>query len=228
MRAAGVFAILALPALAQSLSVYSEFAWIDKDGAVRAPEHPREILSPAIVRGGFTSFQIVVEVKSGTSYWLHVGQNPDAFRIAVYTVSARGALSPVDLPFHSDQTQVFWMDVWCDRDAPVRRVKIEPEIAVDGDWVRYPMEARVMEATIPAGVYAPLDIPCPAPTVDFLMLPDAVVVWQLRIRNKRQDAALASHLSKKDLVNAIGGCESTDWSNPESYLKIRDYLFRMR
>ena len=85
-----------------------------------------------------------------------------------------------------------------------------------------------MEATIPAGVYAPLDIPCPAPTVDFLMLPDAVVVWQLRIRNKRQDAALASHLSKKDLVNAIGGCESTDWSNPESYLKIRDYLFRMR
>ena len=38
------------------------------------------------------------------------------------------------------------MDLWVDANAPVRRVKIEPQVGIDGDWVTYPMEVRVMEA----------------------------------------------------------------------------------
>ena len=36
-----------------------------------APANPREILSPAIVRNGFTSFQIAVQAKPGEEYTLY-------------------------------------------------------------------------------------------------------------------------------------------------------------
>ena len=31
----------------------------------------------------------------------------------------------------------------------MRRVKVEPEVFINGDWVVYPMEARVVAASIP-------------------------------------------------------------------------------
>src|SRR5579872_2173258 len=131
---------------AQSLRVYSEFAHITASGDAISPERPREILSPAIVRNGFTSFQVVVQVPKGTAYWLHIGQNPeDAVRVSMYRESGP-RLEKVDLPFQSSSTEILWMDVWCDRTAPVRRIKVEPELNVASDWVLYPMEARVMEA----------------------------------------------------------------------------------
>src|ERR1041385_2485379 len=125
---------------AQSVLVYSEFARINEKGVVTAPAQPREILSPAIVRNGFTSFQIVVEVEPDTPYWLYVGQNPEnAVRVTVYRESGE-KLEPVELPVGGKSTQVFWMDVWADRDAPVRRIKVQPQLSVKGDWVEYPME----------------------------------------------------------------------------------------
>jgi len=57
-------------ARAQPLRVYSEFAQIDATGRVTAPAEPREILSPAIARNAFSSFQVVVDVARGTSYQL--------------------------------------------------------------------------------------------------------------------------------------------------------------
>jgi hypothetical protein len=51
--------------LSQTLNVYSEFARIDMNGAVTAPDNPREILSPMLVRNGFTSFQVVIAAKPG-------------------------------------------------------------------------------------------------------------------------------------------------------------------
>src|ERR1700733_6174718 len=63
-------------AWAQPLSVYSEFARINASGEVTAPETPREILSPALVRNGFTSFQVVVQAPADRQWWLFVGQNP--------------------------------------------------------------------------------------------------------------------------------------------------------
>ena len=41
------------------------------------------------------------------------------------------------------------MDVWIDKDAPVRRIKVEPQLYVNGDWVIYPMEMRVRENIVP-------------------------------------------------------------------------------
>jgi hypothetical protein len=237
VRCTILMAALAPAVFSQSLNVYSEFARIDDQGKVIAPDEPREILSPAAVRNGFTAFQIVVKADKGTSYWLHVGQNPDQFRIAVYKVrkgTDGNLFDPVTLPVHGDDTEIFWMDLWCPRDAPVRRVKVEPELAVDSDWIRYPMEVRVMEATVPDA--APPSGSDPRALLcgpvrryyNYSNPPDVLSRSKLIERDLRQDAAMAARLSKEALAAAAGTCSSLDSSNPESYLRIRDFLLRMR
>ena len=220
-----LFWLAALPMMAQSLRVYSEFARIDASGEVTAPAQPREILSPAIVRNGFTSFQIVVQVKSGTPYWLYVGENPDnAVKVSMYRESGE-ELEPLTSPYHGDSTQIFWLDLLADRNAIVRRVKIEPELDVDNDWVVYPMEVRVMDARVPD----------PAPSSSMMKYlcgrdedPPQTAIAKLRLRNEQQDVALASHAPKQELLERIGGCEARHPGEPEFYLRLRDYLFRMR
>src|ERR1700674_4901229 len=61
-----IMLLAASASLAQPLRVFSEFAAINAQGEVVAPESPREILSPAIVRNGFTSFQVVIQGPKGT------------------------------------------------------------------------------------------------------------------------------------------------------------------
>jgi hypothetical protein len=203
--------------IAQWLQVYSEFVKFNPQGEAIAPAVPREILSPALVRNGFTSFQIAVRVDPGTPYSLVVGENPeDAVKATVYR--ERGdKLEPVSLPYSGDTTQVFWMDVWTDRDAPVRRIKIEPQLNVNNDWVVYPMEARVMKATVPeAGREQPL---CRA------NFDENTDMGRLRFRNARQDGALRTLAPLEDLRSLLNACRLKD---PESYLPIRDYLLRMR
>src|SRR5579884_66759 len=128
--------LLGLSSWAQTLTVYSELAEIDSaSGKVIAPETPREILSPALIRNGFTSFQVVVEAPNDTKWWLFVGQNPEnAAKVTIYRESGQ-MLEPVELPLRGDGSAVFWMDVWLDRDAPVQRIKLEPELYVNDDWV---------------------------------------------------------------------------------------------
>ena len=144
--------LLLLPAVrSQPLRVYSEFAKIDAAGRVTAPAEPREILSPAIARNAFSSFQVVVDVPRGTSYQLYVAQNPEnAVEVTLYRENGE-KLERVEQPVSGNATQVFWMDLWTARDAPVARIKVEPQLHVNNDWVIYPMEARVMEATVPDG-----------------------------------------------------------------------------
>ncbi len=205
---------------AQSVRVYSEFARINPSGEVTAPAQPREILSPAIVRNGFTSFQIVVQVEPGTPYSLYVGQNPeDAVRVTVYRESGDN-LEPVELPVEGKSTQVFWMDVWTARNAPVRRVKVEPQLNVNQDWIVYPMEVRVMDALVPDE----------RPAVGLCGSAGAKsgnTLAAASLRNAGQDASLALRLPKPELEKLKAQCESPP-NDPESYLKIRDYLFRMR
>ena len=43
------------------------------------------------------------------------------------------------------------MDLWTAGNAPVQRIKVEPELKINDDWVTYPIEARVMEARVPDG-----------------------------------------------------------------------------
>jgi len=207
---------------AQSLTVYSEFARIDKSGRVTSPDEPREILSPALVRNGFTSFQVVVEAEAGVRWRLHVGQNPEnAVRVTVYRENGQD-LQPVELPVNGDGAQTFWMDLWTAPGAPVQRVKVEPELYVGSDWVTYPMEARVSETRVPGtdevGIFCPL--PKPAAT-------NAIAAFQFR--NAVQDGALVAQIPDAERRKLHAFCESSlaAGSLTEAYFKIRDALFRL-
>jgi len=223
-----VLLLLSTPLIAQSLRVYSEFAEINLKGEVTAPAEPREILSPAIVRNGFTSFQIVMQVEQGTPYQLHIGENPEgAVRVTVYRESGE-KLEPVELPYEGSSTQVFWMDLWADRDAPVRRIKIEPQLTtanLKGAWIIYPMEVRVMDAAV-QGSGSINEIP--------LCAPDAKpsgesTISGMQLRNQRQDTALSRQFSEAGVSRMKAICEAPPpAANPEWYFKIRDYLFRLR
>jgi len=227
--------MVTIPVCAQPLHVYSELARTDAGGEVTAPQNPRKILSPAIARNAFTSFQVVVQVPKSTHYVLYVGQNPEAaVQVTLYR-EAGDRLDLVELPYEDDATRVFWMDVWADRTAPVRRIKVEPQLWIDGDWVTYPMEVRVVDATVPdgkrrGGLVPPADVMrshlCGIP--EEALPSDSLSVVSSRFRNAQQDVALAARASKEDLQRLFGPCNSAPPSNPEWYLRIRDYLYRLR
>jgi len=221
--------LLLIPAVwAQPLRVYSEFARIDAAGKVTAPAEPREILSPAVVRNGFTSFQVVVDVPRGTPYQLYVAQNPEnAVRVTLYRESGE-KLEPVEQPVSGTTAQVFWMDLWTAADAPVQRIKVEPQLHVNNDWVIYPMEGRVTEAAVPEAKES-------LGTMRSLVCGETETIpaddnstTRFHFRNAQQDRALAAGASKADLQKLLGGCDAAARADPEWYLRIRDYLFRLR
>jgi len=224
-----VFLLLVSAAWAQSLRVYSEFAQIDTTGKVTAPAEPREILSPAIARSAFSSFQVVVDVPRGTLYQLYVAQNPEnAVEVTLYRENG-DRLEPVRQPVSGDSTQGFWMDLGTARDAPVERIKVEPQLHVNNDWVIYPMEARVMEATVPDGKRAQQGMRsyiCGA--TEEAPPPGTVSILNMRSRNAQQDVALPAAAPKEELQNLFGACDAPPSPNPEWYLHIRDYLLRLR
>jgi hypothetical protein len=210
----------------QSLNVYSEFARIGPSGQPVAPAHPREILSPAIVRNGFTSFQIAVQAPPGSHYFLYVGQNPeDSVKVTLYRESG-DKLEKVDQPVEGSQSAVIWMDLWTERDAPVRRIKVEPELNVGSDWVTYPMEARVMDAVVPEAATTASSVQ----EVVCAKAPPAASGDRaaLQVRNARQDVALSTR-ADRDVLKKLVPCGAPEPSaDPEWYFRIRDYLFRMR
>jgi hypothetical protein len=224
----------------QSVQVYSEFAQLNDAGEVVAPENPREILSPAVARNAFSSFQLAIQVRRGVKFLAYIGQNPDnAAKVSVYRRDA-GKLVPVVVPYEGVSSQVLWMDVWVDGEAPVRRVKIEPQIGIGGDWVTYPMEVRVTEASAvmgaaPAGqaMSEPLDLMraflCGG---EARSLSGAIPLGaEFRFRNARQDVALAragSAALREELKKVMGGCSGSAPADPEFYLRLRDVLLRAR
>lgn len=192
-----------------------------------APAEPREILSPAIARNAYSSFQVVVDVPQGTSYQLYVAQNPEnSVEVTLYRENG-DKLERVQQPVSGNSTQVFWMDLWTARDAPVERIKVEPQLHVNNDWVIYPMEARVMNATVSDGVNSFVTInqlSCagftPSASID---------IGRMNIRNAQQDVALASAASQEDLRElGVGTCDAPLSHDPERYLRVRDYLLRLR
>ena len=245
---------LSAPLWAKPLSVYSDLARIGKSGVVTPPESPREILSPMLVRNGFTSFQVVVQAPSGKPWQLHVGQNPeDAVSVTIYRESG-DMLERVELPVDGDGNQIFWMDLWTARDAPVRRIKVEPELKIDEDWVIYPMEGRVMDAVVQGDLLVSPMTPVQdalrfalcykgAGGISEVMSGPFYTLSAMRYRNVQRDANLprssAAAEEIKRLFHVCDGAPPGDlnWyrevrdyepGNPEAYLKIRDYLFRLR
>ena len=225
-------------AWAQPLRVYSEFAKIDATGRVTAPTEPREILSPAIARNAFASFQVVVDVPQGTPYQLYIAQNPEnAVEVTLYRETGE-RLERIEQPVSGNSTQVFWMDLWTARDAPVERIKVEPQLHVNNDWVIYPMEARVMTATAEnasnaGGDTAPAQVMkmflCEsAPIIDYGAIRGGPNVQGMRLRNALQDLTLAKTVPKAALLEVFGPCNAPLSPDPEWYLRIRDYLLRLR
>ena len=224
----------------QSVQVYSEFAQFNDAGEVVAPENPREILSPAVARNAFSSFQLAIQVPRGVKFLIYIGQNPDnAARVTLYRRDG-GKLVPVVVPYEGVSSEVLWMDLWVDANAPVRRVKIEPQVEVGGEWLTYPMEVRVAEASpvleaAPAGqaVAEPWDL-----MRAFLCGGEARPLGgatplgaEFRFRNARQDVALARASStglRDELKKAMGGCSASAPADPEFYLHLRDLLLRPR
>ena len=166
-------AALAAGAWAQSLRVYSEFQRIDPFGAVVAAdraERPREILSPAVARSAYATFQVVVTVPAGSQFSLYVAQNPeDAVRVTAYLptfVKLGNAWIPDGLePLRLSEVHqvlnpvrqvpgqtvtVVWLDLWVAPDAPVRRTRFEVQLFVGEQWIIYPMELRIIAPVVPA------------------------------------------------------------------------------
>jgi hypothetical protein len=232
--------LLSIPAAAQPLMVYSEFAQIDEKGKVLAPAMPREILSPALARNAFASFQIAVEPSDPAMPWqLYVAQNPEnAVQVTLYRESG-DRLEKISQPATGTGTQIFWMDIYTARNAPVDRIKVEPQLHINNDWVIYPMEGRIMDAIAPdppaggwpQGVASPGEVmrgfvcgtqftPGPAPKDP--------TQTSLRFRNAQQDRALAAKADKAALQERFGPCEAQPPAdNPEWYHRVRDFLLRL-
>ncbi|HSR06849.1 MAG TPA: hypothetical protein VLM42_06845 [Bryobacteraceae bacterium] len=236
MKPAALLALTAGALCAQTVQVYSEFAQINDAGEVVAPANPREILSPAVARNAFSSFQIAIQVPKGTKFLVYMGQNPDdAAKVILYRRRV-DKLEPIELPYTGESSQVLWMDLWLDPNAPVRRVKIEPQVGIDGAWITYPMEVRVMEPVLPnsaiptQGVASPFEVMrgflCGTKTRPLAGRVPAGA--ELLFRNAQQDVVLAAAGSmplREEMRKAMGGCSANPPADPEFYLRLRDYLF---
>ena len=271
MRALGLGLVLLTAGRAQTLQVFSEFQRIGPHGEVVDLDRgarPRELLSPAWARNAYATFQVLVDVPAGTKYALHLGFNPEnafgynAYRAVAEKLGERWVpdrLQPVSLPLEarSDGPAVYWIDFWVDRNATVRRVKVEPELYVDGRWVIYPMEIRVMHATVPEeGRFAvplpPADKPADATMLALLRtrLCDArnmgkpvskeapATIRELWLRNAAQDLPLAG--STESMWGLLGAVDRKSWCaavpaprpagarSPEWILRARDRLIQGR
>ncbi len=190
-NAASVLLCVALsPALdAQTLQVFSEFQRVDPYGEILPIDRARnrrEILSPAVARNAFFSFQIAVTAPPNTNYFLYVLTNPsDLFRVTLYQEQfvqrnerwIPDALEPVRLPCFgtmpdaelglSDQTtRLYLLDVWVPPETLVRRVRLEVLLKTGG-WVVAPMEVRVVAARVPdPSVTTAARVADPLPDVD--------------------------------------------------------------
>ena len=254
--------LLAASLSAQEIKVYSEFTRIDPYGEVVRADRgapPREILSPAIPRNAYTGYHVVVLGPPGASYTLHLGQNPEnAVRATVYKetyVQRNGQWIPdglqlVSLPYEGALTtpgiagqkaQAFWLDAWVRGDAPVQRIKIEPQMYMAMRWIRYPMEGRVIDFTAPAtaggGPVSPasIDLASDAGVRQALCASSRAAenplsVRTMIVRNAQQDRRMAG----TRLWELIAAPDRAQWcaaykphpAGPEWYLRVRDRIFR--
>jgi hypothetical protein len=256
-------------ALGQDLRVRSEFQRPGPDGEViriDKVERPREILSPAVARNAYASYFLTISVPAGVDWYLEVGQNPEnAARAVLYQVGHDTAgfpdeLTKVEMPVkgRSEKPEVrsYWLDLWVDDGAPVRRIKVEPQVWVGDRWIVYPMEVRVQWATVPLfkpqfwgqpAVAARADAVMISPWRDYLcrqlpaqFKPEKATVRLLQHRNVLQDVALAKKMgvAAEGALKAGGvplekeawcAAPAESWQKDlatEWYLRVRDFLYR--
>ncbi|MEX2262594.1 MAG: hypothetical protein WD696_11620 [Bryobacteraceae bacterium] len=176
---AAILWLLCLPGTlaAQSLHVYSEFRRIDPFGNVVSADRggtPREILSPAVARGGFASFHLAVTMPRDVPFTLHIAQNPDdTLGATLYRESfvqhgedwIPDALTPISLPYNGvitnsnaieeQNTLPFWLDLWIPPKVPPGRVRVEAQLFFKGRWIIYPLEVRIQSVGVPKHGWIP-------------------------------------------------------------------------
>ncbi|HOL71121.1 MAG TPA: hypothetical protein PLA43_07500 [Bryobacteraceae bacterium] len=171
---------------AQSVRIYTELQRVDPFCAVVAADkagRSREVLSPALARNGYATFQAVISVPEGQQYSLFLGQNPEgAVKVAAYrpvwvkrdnsyipdgleplTITDNGEIVDDAAEQVEGQTcRVVWLDLWVPPESPVRRTRFEVQLNVAGHWVIYPMELRISSAIAPPAAKGPFE-PLPPP-----------------------------------------------------------------
>jgi hypothetical protein len=276
VRVALIAALATLPCAGQKLFVYSELTRVDPFGKVVPQDRgatPRHILSPGIPRNATSSLRVVVWLEKPGEYHLDIAQNPDnAVRPMLYreVYEKHGAtwipdkLLPVTIPYNGKaddfalpgQNYVsFWLDMTVARNAPVDRIKVEPQLWAPSfdDWVIYPMEVRILEPALPdvkppsgavPAVTEPADASLRGPLRQALCgqketaAPFAMTARHHIRRNAAQHLLLAqSPLELRPAMTNVPGAPSADaicagsWKNsagPEWYLRVRDSLFRAK
>jgi hypothetical protein len=102
------------------------------------------------------------------------------------------------------------------------------------------MEVRIVEATVPDGsqpygAASAMDVmrtlTC-GTKLDLTRTPrdtsEPLIPANLSFRNALADVALAQRAPKEEVQRIFGPCNQAAPENPESYLRIRDYLLRLR
>ena len=195
LEGATLLLVAASGAFGQQVRVFSEFTRIGPKGEVVAADRGgpiREILSPAVARNAYASFHVALDLPAGCGeFSLHVGQNPErAVEATLYREihDARGIPDRLERspnPYEGKcgdaaRTEVFWMDLWVDKEAPVRRIKVEPQFWVNDTWISYPMEIRVAAASVPSHQRPPGKLPSvQAPAYALATGPMAAVVCDI-------------------------------------------------
>lgn len=185
-----LFLALTGVALADGVRVYTEFERIDPFGnivAIDQAEAPREVLSPALARNAWTTFQVVVG-PAGEPYTLFIAQNPEHTvdvrlyratfarhgeawlpdRLEPVAMAENGAVGAIERQVPGQTVLVYWMDVWVRPEARVERFRLEVQLKVGERWTIYPMEVRV-QAARPLAQPAPTGAPAgpgPQPAVE--------------------------------------------------------------
>jgi hypothetical protein len=175
-----ILAIIALcaPLSAQTPAAFPELRWVSEfrrvgpDGQVIGPDNegrPREILSPAVARNGYTTFHLVVYAPLGKPYNLYFGANPETvvryhvFREIFQKESDRWLPERLDevklpvqrvipdklTPIPGHIVDVYLVDIFVPPTAAVRRVRVEAQLNVAKDWIVSPLELRLQTASIP-------------------------------------------------------------------------------
>lgn len=252
--------LVVLAASAQEIRVLSEFRRVDSTGQIVTADavgSPREILSPALVRNGYSSFRIVMELPAGAEVWLEVAQNPEnSVAVTLYEEEPGGRLRKVPMPYLSKlppgiTTATLWMDLWVKPDAPIDRIKIEPQMRHAGHWYIYPMEARIVKPAARSTSAGPAPNPPAGSAADAAVMQllrerlcgtrqaRAVAAtpshWQFTRRNAAQDLSLGDRAGwERALLKASGAASVHQWctapprnpSGPEWVLRFRDLLYR--
>ena len=138
-----ILAVALLAQLPAEVRVTSEFV---------ANGPGREILSPALPRNATTKFHLTIAAPALTEFKLWIGQNPEgALDIEVLRDGRAMALPYTSVVPPGESALTLEMRIRVPGDAPVRRMKVEPEAWIDERWINYPMEVRIVKATVPGG-----------------------------------------------------------------------------